>query len=464
MFKLLVVFLSLWLGSLHAESKKPDVVFIIVDDLNDWVGVMGGHPQTITPNFDALADRGMLFTNAHCNAPQCKPSRGSLLSGLYPKSTGVFVNGKVIFHGGKPLPKVKVRKKSIPLNKHFMASGYRVALGGKVYHAGKPAADAYLPLQKIKKPTNAPKFSAFDPPWDGFPMDTADETTGDYKVVEWAKKQWAEKSAKPLFMAVGLYRPHRPLWAPQKYFDKFPTKSIQLPAAPIEDDWNDMPEYAIKIARSHAHKPFHSNGKFSDHEAILNKGGETEWKRVVGSYLANVYFMDTMLGRLLKDLESNPRDRETIIVMTSDHGWNLGEKKHWCKGALWKNTTNVPMVIIAPGISKAKTRSKQPVSLIDVYPTLCDLANIEKPAHLEGKSMVNLVKQTETRKAAFLSYGPENTAMQTERYRYILYADGSEELYDHYKDPHEWTNLASNPEYASMKAEMKKSVEEFLRK
>lgn len=454
---LLFILTSLGCYNATAADKRADVVFIVVDDLNDWVGAMGGHPQSLTPNFDRLAKQGMLFTNAHCNAPQCLPSRNSFISGLYPKATGVYMN-----MGPRTTPRFT---NPVGFPEHFKSQGYYVAVGGKVAYGGRPKVDAFLGNPSWPKPNHIPKLNAKAPPWDGAALPYGDEETGDYKVSEFAIKQWQTKTEKPVMMAIGLFRPHRPLWAPQKYFDKFPTASTQLPALPQGNDWDDLPEYAIRMARSHAHKDLHDSGNFSDHEAILDKNGQTEWKRVVASYLANVNFMDTMLGRILKELEQNPRDRQTMIVLTSDHGWNLGEKGHWCKAGLWKNTTIVPMVILAPKITKPGSRSKQPVSLIDVYPTLCDLAGIDKPSHLQGNSIVPLLLDPQAkRQAAFISYGPENTAIQTDRYRLIRYEDGSEELYDHEKDPHEWVNLAPNPKSKELKESLKANLLAFQNK
>jgi len=183
---------------------------------------------------------------------------------------------------------------------------------------------------------------------------------------------------------------------------------------------------------------------------------------MVQSYLACINYADTQVGHLLEALKKNPRGRETMIILTGDHGWHLGEKEHWCKSALWRDATRVPYIVVAPGIAESGTVNTQPISLVDTYPTLCDFAGIPKPEHLDGNSLVPLLKDpTAKRDAAFISYGPENTAMQTERYRYIRYEDGSEELYDHQNDLHEWTNQSSNPEYAALKAKLKTEVLEF---
>ena len=450
------------------KTQRPDIVLIVVDDLNDWVGAMKGHPQTITPNMDGLAKQGVLFTNAHCNAPQCRPSRASLLSGLYPKSTGTYFNStnRPDFFGNQPMSG-KTSKvdhgKPIILHEHFLTNGYRVVSGGKIAHYTKPKAtlDAYLPLQNTRGSRNAFTDERSNLWGDGGPHNLKDEATGDHKVAQWAIKQWQTESDKPLLMTVGFYRPHRPLNAPKAYFEKFPVEQMKLPAVPKEDDWADMPPYAKALARSHAHRKL-MEGKYSEHEYILKRGGKAEWQYMVSSYLACVNYVDTQIGLFLKALKQNPRKRETMIILTSDHGWNLGEKGHWCKAALWKNTTNVPFIIVAPGMTQAGTKSKQPISLVDIYPTLCDMAGLDAPKHLEGKSILPLVKNPDhKRKAAYLSYGPENTAVQTERYRYIRYEDGSEELYDHDTDPHEWKNLANQSEHAKLKAKLKKEALQF---
>lgn len=449
-------------------TKNPDVVLIVVDDLNDWVGVMKGHPQSLTPNMDAFAEQGLLFTNAHCNAPQCYPSRQSFLKGLYPKSTGIYFNQtkRPSFFGTQPM-EGKTSKAAhdtvINIHKHFLNNNYRVVSGGKITNYSKPDPDldSYLPLQatKLKDITFTDEKKNL---WgDGGPHNSSDEETGDHKVAQWAINEWNTQSDKPIFMTVGFYRPHRPQNVPKKYFDKFPPETTKLPLLPDGDDWDDMPPYAVALARAHAHKEFHQ-GKYSDHEKILEIGGEAEWKYMVSAYLACVNYVDTQIGLFLDVLKKNPRNRETMIILTSDHGWNLGEKKHWTKAALWNNTTRVPFMVVAPGFTQASTTNNQPISLVDIYPTLCDLAGLEPPEHLEGKSIVPLIKDPQRKRSyAFLSYGPENTAVQTETLRYIRYEDGSEELYNHDNDPHEWVNLSAKEEYQEVKTALREQVLKF---
>lgn len=454
--------------SASINTDHPDIVLIVIDDLNDWIGAMQGHPQSRTPNMDAFAKQGILFTNAHCNAPQCLPSRKSFLSGLYPKSTGIYFNSKTrpSFFGTQQTSG-KTSKTThddiIDVHQHFLNNHYRVVSGGKVASYAKPDADldSYLPLQTTKVKQNEFTNDKKNLWGDGGPHNLKEEETGDHKVAQWAIKEWNTPSDEPLFMSVGFYRPHRPLNAPKKYFDKFPIDKVKLPKMPPGDDWDDLPAYATALARSHAHRKFHQ-GKYSDHEEVLRIGGEAEWKYTVRSYLACVNYVDTQIGLLLDALKQNPRGRETMVILTSDHGWHLGEKKHWCKAAIWKNTTNVPFVVVAPGVTTANSTSKQPISLVDIYPTLCELAGLKPPSHLEGQSIIPLIKDPSLkRRFAFLSYGPENTAVQTETMRYIRYEDGSEELYNHDNDPHEWTNLADDKDHQKIKEALKVQALKF---
>jgi len=454
--------------SLFAESKsnKKDIVFIILDDLNDWIGVMGGHPQTKTPNLDALATRGTLFTNAHCNAPQCGPSRLSFLQGLYPKSTGKYFNSpkKMPFYKDQILEGITSKnppKMPFDFHQHFMKQNYRVVSGGKVQHSGViKNIDVFFKKPKEVKHFTNDRVNLWG---EGGPQNLKDSDTGDHKTAQWAIKQWNTKSEKPLFMSVGFYRPHRPFNAPKEYFEKFPLESIQLPLLPEGDDLADLPEYGKALAHSNAHKDLFKPRTV--HQQILHLGGENEWKYMVQSYLACINYVDTQIGLLLEALKKNPRGNDTVIILTGDHGWNLGEKEHWCKAALWRNTTRVPYIVVAPEIPKSGTINNQPISHVDIYPTLCDFAGVSKPVHLEGQSILPLIKDPQAKRdVAFISYGPQNTAVQSERYRYISYEDGSGELYDHQNDPHEWTNLSSNPEYTHIKKSMIQKVKNFENK
>lgn len=423
----------------HAADERPDIVFVIVDDLNDWLGCLEGHPDAKSPNIDALAESGMLFPQAYCNAPQCRPSRTSLNHGIYPFETGTYFNAR-----WKDEAKI-----GTPTMQEFFAShGYRVASGGKVHHGGPgKEGDSLLRRPRDPKPPKGKDtFGAKRPPSDGYPLDVPDAEMGDHKVAQWAIGQWSEVTDEPLFMSVGFFRPHRPLQVPKTYFDLYPIKSIKRPAEPEGDDWDDMPEFGRRLARSHAHKPLH-NG-LSDHEYMV---AHDQWDATIQAYLASIAFVDRQIGHFLNALKTNPRGRETIVMLVSDHGWHLGEKKHWCKGAIWEQTTHIPFIVRAPGVEPS-TICNQPVSLIDVYPSLADLAGFDVPGYLQGNSVKPQLRDPAAERAPVISsYGAGNTAIRTKRWRYIRYEDGSEELYDHQCDPDEWINLAGDPEHAGIK-------------
>jgi arylsulfatase A-like enzyme len=429
-----------------ADEQRPDIVFIIVDDLNDWLGCLAGHPDARSPNIDSLAASGMLFRQAYCNAPQCRPSRTSLNHGIYPFQTGTYFNAK-----GKGETKIATPT----MQEFFLSHGYRVASGGKVHHGGPGGVgDALLRRPRDPKPPKGrDNFGAMNPPNDGYALEVPDAEMGDYKVAQWAIKQWLDVGDKPLFMSVGFFRPHRPLQVPKPYFDAFPLASIHRPAEPEEDDWDDLPEFARRLARTHAHKPLHDG--LSDHEYIVK---HNQWDATIQAYLASIAFVDRQIGKLLDVLKQNPRGRETIVLFVSDHGWHLGEKKHWCKAAIWEQTTHIPFIVWGTGIEPG-TICEQPVSLIDVFPSLVDLAGFSPPDFLHGTSIAPQLRDPDSKRPPVIcSYGQGNTAIRTQRWRYIRYEDGSEELYDHRMDPDEWRNLAGDPEHAAIKKQIAEMI------
>jgi hypothetical protein len=279
--------------------------------------------------------------------------------------------------------------------------------------------------------------------WGGIPVN--DEATEDGQAVAWSADFLSKSHKQPFFLTVGLYRPHSPWYVPQSYLEAFPEDQIQLPRVK-EDDLNDLPA----AATGHVKKPGHH------HELIVSKG---LWKSAVRAYLASIAFADAQVGKLLAALDGGPHAQNTIVCLTSDHGWYLGEKQMWHKGKLWEETTRVPLTLAVPGVTTPETVCTQPVSLLDVYPTLTDLAKLKAPDHLDGESLLPLLKAPDskrTRPALTASGGGESVsyAVRTERWRYIRYADGGEELYDHDADPDEWQNLAAAPEHAAVKAEL----------
>lgn len=440
------------------ENKRPDVVLIVVDDLNDYVGCLGGYPQGVSPNLDALAKSGMLFSQAYCNAPQCGPSRASFNRGIYPFRTGKYFNRTKGNNKRDPNAKPVNKAKPSPLiQQFFMHKGYRVASGGKVLHGGPGRhGDELLQRPKDPKPPRGKNpFNTKGSPV-GYALDCKDEEMGDYKVASWGIEQWRTASEKPLFMSIGFRKPHPPLQVPKRWFDKFPAEKIKRPAEPAQgDDWDDMPEFACKLARSHAHKRMHKG--MSDHEAMIKAG---KWDETIQAYLACIAFVDDQIGRLLDALKNNPRGRDTVIMLVSDHGWNLGEKKHWAKAAIWEQTTRIPFIVKAPGVEPGSV-CPEPVSLVDVYPSLVDLAGIEVPGFLDGKSVRPQLRDPGiSRDPVISNYGHANTAIRSRHWRYIRYEDNSEELYNHRNDPNEWNNLADLPEYESVKQKLAESIPE----
>ena len=453
----LPLLITLWHLCLFAQCEPPNVLFIAVDDLNNWVGFLDNHPGVKTPHMDRLAERGIVFTNAHCSAPGCNSSRSSLFTGLRPSSTGIYANG----HDWR---KMEATRDVETLPDTLQAGGYKTMRGGKLYHAHTisesaneghldpepwngffPSRNLQLPpeVEPAKWPVNTNR-TFYRGRFDWAPLDIDDSEMGDAKVVAWAEGELSKVHEKPLFLAVGIYRPHWPWWTPQPYFDQHPLEEIEF----LDDPDNDLDDLPV-AGRSMVRK------KWDDW--ILENGKR---KQAMQGYLASMTFADAMVGRLLRALEKGPLADNTIIVLWSDHGYHIGQKHHWEKFALWEQTTNVPLIIVDSRNGQSATRCSQPVSLLDLYPTLVDLCNLEKPAHLEGQSLLPLIKNPgqSTGRGVITTQGFNNHAIRTENWRYIRYADGGEELYNHQNDPHEFTNLASLTEFEPVKQTLSKML------
>ncbi len=428
-----------------AADHKPNVLFIAVDDLNDWVSCLGGHPQCRTPNIDRLAAMGTLFTNAHCAAPACNPSRAALFTGILPSTSGVYEN---------PQPWRPAMPDAVTLPQHFMAHGYWAGGSGKMFHGAYPdpaSWNTYFPSLTRQRPTDPlpanrplngiPRTSHFD--WG--PVDTTDEKMSDSQVADWVIGQLGREFDKPFFLACGMYRPHLPWYVPPRYFDAFPLDNIRLPET-RPDDLSDIPPAGIRMAKPDG-----------DHARVLKYN---QWKPAVQGYLASIAFADAQIGRVLDALEASPHAKNTIVVFWTDHGWHLGEKQHWRKFALWEEATRTPLIfVVPPGISALQagtvpnSRTASPAGLIDIYPTLVELCGLSANAALEGHSLMPQLRDpTEIRQHPVLTtHGRNNHALRDVRFRYIRYANGDEELYDHASDPMEFTNLAARPEFADVR-------------
>ncbi|HUG90253.1 MAG TPA: sulfatase, partial [Planctomycetaceae bacterium] len=412
-------------------------LMIAVDDLNDWIGCLGGHPDTKTPNIDRLAKRGVLFTRSYCAAPACNPSRAALMTGIRPWTSGVYLN---------PQPWRPVLPDAVTLTQHFMAHGYEAVGCGKIFHGryndpeswhayGRQTGDP-KPMPRV---ANDPRSRAGGIVWGV--LDVPDEEMNDYRVASYAIDYLERSHEKPFFLACGIFRPHMPWQVPRKYYDMYPVDEIAMPTV-LDTDLDDVPQAGVRMARPEG-----------DHATMLETGN---WRYAVQAYLASITFADAQVGRLLEALDASPHADNTIVILWGDHGWHLGEKQHWRKFALWEEATRAPLLIAAPGVTKPGSVCERTVDFMSVYPTLAELCGLPPREGLDGVSIVPLLKdpQSEWNRPAITTHGRGNHAVRSERYRYIRYADGSEELYDHESDALEWKNLAGDPALAAVKREL----------
>lgn len=429
----------LLLSSATQAAERPNVLLIAIDDLNDWVGCLGGHPQAKTPHIDALAKRGTLFTNAHCQAPICNPSRTSVMLSLRPSTTGIYRNGPWF-------RSTKRNRDRVALPQYFREQGYKTLTTGKIYHGSRMDEASFetvgpRPGQRQKIDERLVKIEGSRSGlWDYGPQTYPEEKFGDFVDTSWAIEQLQEKHDKPFFLAVGLYRPHVPWYAPQRFFQDRPVDEVKLPIV-RENDRDHLPEAAIKLTNNPT-PPSHSWFVESD-----------QWRPAVQAYLASTSFTDAQVGRLMAALDASSYAKNTIVVLWSDHGFHLGEKQRWAKQSLWERSTRVPFIIYRPGQHEGQQCSK-PVELLSIYPTLIALCRLPMRNDVEGVDLSPLLDEptADWDRPAITTYEQNNHAVRSEHYRYIRYADGSEELYDHRNDPHEWKNLAKNPEYKSVLA------------
>ncbi len=432
---LLVVLLALLcVPAAHAQTKpKPNVLFIAIDDLRDWVGFLKTHPQVKTPQLDRLAARGLRFTRSYCASPVCNPSRTALLSGLRPSTSGVYENG----NDWRQIVKPDV----VMLPRHFANHGYFVAGAGKIYHEAFRRPTDWDDYHRDGRGDPAPTGDTGVGGITFAPLDCKDEDMQDFAAVTYCLEQLQRKHDKPFFLACGLKKPHMPWNVPRKYFDLYPLDSIVLPKT-LPTDLDDVPPAGVRMARPEG-----------DHAAMLASG---RWKEAVQAYLAAISFCDAMVGRLLDGLDRSAHRENTIIVLWSDHGWTLGEKQHWRKFALWEEATRAPLLFVVPGVTRPNTVCNRTVDFMHLYPTLADLCGLPIPAHLEGKSLRPLLAKPDAPwdLPAITTYRFNNHTVRTDKWRYIRYANGDEELYDETKDPLEWTNLAQRPEHAAVKADL----------
>lgn len=465
LFTLLLAFL-LPVLALGVDARKPNVLFLAVDDMNDWIGCLDGtapvvRPKAITPNIDKLAARGVNFTNAQTAGVFCAPSRAAIFSGQFASSTGCYTSAHYFVN----------RPELVPLQSSFARAGYETLGAGKLFHHPTGAIDQrdwtefFLRTQRQREngwPLDSwSEETPFPEPFPASLYNQGREVTGglflewgaipegreeemaDTMRVNWAVEQLQKTHDKPFFLACGIYAPHFPNYCPREYFDLYDVDEIILPPMK-DDDLEDLPERMRKqkINRKKAH-----------HERLVELDAIDD---AIHGYLACISYADAMMGRVLDALEASPHADNTIVVLWSDHGYHHGEKGDWGKHTLWERTSNVPFIWAGPGVAKG-ARSDVTVSLIDMYPTLVEMCGLPEPEQdLEGESLAATLAdpaQAEDRDV-FLPYmTPNEFAIINRDWRYIRYGEDGEELYDLKQDPNEWHNLAGKREHAGrMKA------------
>ena len=461
---ILIVVFSLCVGQLNAADSKPNVLFLAVDDMNDWIGCLETTPHAITPNIDRLAARGVNFTNGHTAGVFCAPSRAAIFSGQYASTTGCYQTPNY-FVGH---PEIEALQMS------FAKAGYTTLGAGKLFHHPEGAIDqrgwtefflrnqfqreSGWPLESWSSETPVPqpfpasiynqgqKFKAgLFLEWGAIPNEKEEEMADTIRV-NWAVDQLKKKHDRPFFLACGLYAPHFPNYCPQKYFDMYDAANIELP--PIRDnDLEDLPPKARKQRESR---------KRQHHDKLVRLGAVDD---AIHGYLACMSYADAMLGRVLSALESSPYAANTIVVLWSDHGYHHGEKGQWGKHTLWERTSNVPFIWAGPGVAEG-AKTDVTASLIDMYPTLIEMCGLPKPHQpLEGASLASTLSNPSaaTDRNVFLPYmNPGEFAIINRDWRYIRYGEDGEELYNLREDPNEWNNLASEEKYADLKAQLRK--------
>ena len=441
-------------------AERTHVLFIAVDDMNDWTSVLKGYAGKVhTPNIERLAQRGVVFLNAQTASPLCCPSRTALMLGKRPSTTGVYNNGQ----WWRPHMPDAV---SLPMA--FRSHGYSAVGAGKIFHhtAGSNPPDQWDGFQRLVF-NDDPWFRGvkLNYPWskhvpypEGYPFCGMRGTPheGDWGVIpgkteseyddartaDYAIRFLGRDHKKPFFLACGIFHPHLPWYAPKRYFDLYPLSEITLPNVP-EDDLDDVPAEGCRLSKT----------RRADFERIKEAG---KWKEAVQAYLACISFADAQIGRVLDALDKSPYGDNTVVVFWSDHGWHLGEKQHWHKMTLWEEAARIPFIWVVPGVKRGVCT--RPVDTMCVYPTLLELCGLPPQGDLDGVSIVPLLRnpKTEWERPAVTEYQRGQCAVRSEQYRFIRYSDGSEELYDHLKDPSEWTNLANRPGHAAIKKKLGK--------
>lgn len=467
--KVLVLFLLFFSLILLAQNRQtPNIVMIAIDDLNDWVGALGGNPQVKTPNMDKLAQKSMVFRNASCPGPVCGPSRSALLSGFMPAKTGIYSNSTNMLNS-------EIVQTHATLPEYFSKNGYLTISSGKIFHVhatsngmdhGQWAYDiwkntegndggiqedkmfsCYRGIINGKKIEN-PLYQSDEPANDLLfgPCKAKKETIKDYRTAKWFEQKLQENHDKPFFMSVGFSKPHLPFIVPEDFFNMYNTDTLKLPETRA-DDLNDI----LNSKGDQAYQPK------NDYLWAKHYGIE---KEVIRAYMASISYADACVGVVLDALAKSKYAENTIVVLWGDHGWHLGEKQRYGKATLWRESTQLPFMIHLPGMRDRQDCFRN-VNLIDIYPTLIDLCNLPRKV-LDGKSIKPLLGNPNKEwTPAVTTLNQGNHSVMSEKWHYIFYKkNGIEELYNLENDPMEWTNLAGRTTEEISK--VKKNLKSYL--
>jgi len=462
-----------------ADAKRPNVLLIMSDDLNNLLGCYGDE-RAKTPNIDRLAARGVRFDRAYCSFPLCGPSRNSMLTGLYPNTTGIQANAQ-IFRQTIPA--------QLSLPQAFRQAGYFAARIGKLYHYNVPKSigtnghddpgswELELNPAGVDRLEEEPSIFTLLPnqfggtlSWYASPKSDEHHTDGlEAQDAEWVLERCAKRGDRPFFFGVGFFRPHTPYVSPKKYFDMYPAKEMPV-AQNVKEDQADIPPAGL-----------------ASYKREQDKLTDELRREALQAYYASISFMDAQVGRVVAALDRLGLADNTIIVFTSDHGYHTGEHGLWQKMSLFEESTRIPLLIVAPGTSKVGSVVKTPVSHVDLFPTLAELCGVAKPENLQGQSLVPMLKNPQAtgrgwaltqvtrgggaaRATVTRDVGSDGRrffgyTLRTPRWRYTEWDEGRQgrELYDHDADAHELTNLAEKPEQAQVVAEMSRRLKEAVK-
>ena len=450
------------------RSEKKNILMICIDDLNGWVNCMNPKINIHTPNIDALARKSTLFTEAYCAAPYCNASRMAVFTGCWPSTTGIYRN--------EPYWENPNRKNNFI--EYISRQQYATISAGKVFHGkynypkakSKKSKSAtwvnqedrsllwkqqmQIPREPLLNqfPSNGLHFDSEGKPWTphfdwGVLTKEQEAQHPDVLTANYIINQLSVDQEEPFLTIAGLYKPHLPWYAPQRCFDHYPLEEIDEEHI-FEDDLEDVPD----IAKVWANSP-------ADHSTLENR---KLVKHAIQGYKASISFADEQIGRIMDALNNSKFKDNTVVAVWSDNGFHLGEKLHWRKFTLWDEATKVPLIIHNGEISSAGQVIKTPVSLIDVFPTLVEMANNKPMQGTDGRSLVPLIQKdrTDQHSKAVMFWGKGNSSIRKDNWRYILYSNGEEELYNRINDPKEHTNLANHPEYKNIKKQLKKLLTE----